>query len=60
VLEGGKIVERGSHEELLAARGRYFELYETQFATGNGSPAEVAGISEVEEVSTVPAEAEVA
>jgi len=27
VLEQGGIVERGSHEDLIAARGRYFELY---------------------------------
>lgn len=32
VVEGGKIVERGTHSELLAARGRYAELHETQFA----------------------------
>ncbi len=27
VLEHGHVVEQGSHEELLAARGRYYELY---------------------------------
>jgi ATP-binding cassette subfamily B protein len=32
VLESGRIVERGSHLELLAAGGLYAELYKTQFA----------------------------
>ncbi|WP_422744835.1 ABC transporter ATP-binding protein [Mycobacterium sp. WMMD1722] len=31
VVEGGRIVERGTHEELLERRGRYAELYRTQF-----------------------------
>lgn len=32
VVEDGSIVERGTHTELLAADGRYAELYRTQFA----------------------------
>ena len=27
VLEQGQIIERGDHDELLAAKGRYYELY---------------------------------
>jgi len=32
MMEGGRIVERGSHHDLLAAKGRYAALYESQFA----------------------------
>jgi ATP-binding cassette, subfamily B, bacterial len=32
VVAAGEIVERGTHAELLAARGRYFELYAQQTA----------------------------
>jgi subfamily B ATP-binding cassette protein MsbA len=31
VLEGGEIVERGTHEELLSEAGRYKQLYDKQY-----------------------------
>lgn len=33
VLEGGKVVEQGTHESLMAANGAYRRLYEAQFDT---------------------------
>jgi ATP-binding cassette subfamily C protein len=33
VVEDGRIVERGTHDQLMACRGRYAELYDTQFGT---------------------------
>jgi len=30
VVEGGQIVERGTHDELISRKGRYFELYTYQ------------------------------
>lgn len=32
-LSSGKIIEQGTHKELLAKRGAYFELYKRQFLT---------------------------
>jgi ABC-type multidrug transport system fused ATPase/permease subunit len=34
VVEDGRVVERGTHTQLLARRGRYTRLYETQFRDG--------------------------
>ncbi len=50
VVEQGQIVERGTHEELYALRGRYFELYTKQhglesnlfLAPGEGDATPVA------------------
>ena len=30
VIEQGNIVERGNHDELIAQKGRYYELYTYQ------------------------------
>ena len=32
VMEQGRIIERGSHDELIAAKGRYYQLYTGNFA----------------------------
>jgi len=42
VVEDGRIVERGMHDQLLARRGRYAELYETQFGNEKDSEDVVA------------------
>jgi ATP-binding cassette subfamily B protein len=43
VLDSGKIVERGKHEELLKAQGFYYNLYQSQFrAVAEGDSANLA------------------
>lgn len=32
VMDQGRIVEQGCHEELISQKGKYYELYMTQFA----------------------------
>ena len=39
VMEGGRIVEQGSHKELLLQQGAYFQLYNAQFS---GAATDVA------------------
>jgi ATP-binding cassette, subfamily B, bacterial len=48
VIDDGRIVERGGHDELLIAGGLYAELYHTQFE--RQSLNDLAGIEEVADV----------
>src|SRR3954449_5557490 len=51
VLDKGRIVERGTHTDLVAAGGLYAELYRTQFAVAD-SPA--PPFAEDVEIVTIP------
>ncbi len=51
VIEGGRIVERGKHEELLARGGRYSDLYTRQYGLETNlflNPGELVKVEEDE------------
>ncbi|MEU3961404.1 ABC transporter ATP-binding protein [Streptomyces buecherae] len=60
VIEEGRVVERGTHTELLAQHGRYEQLYRTQFADTDteaeavaaGGPTTPAGPDAAEPLAT--------
>ena len=43
-VDKGEIIERGSHEQLISLKGKYFELYQLQTRSGsNGVPLKKGG-----------------
>ena len=56
VLIDGEIVERGRHDELLAQRGAYYNLYMRQFLNAPDGTA-VDGSGNGHEAAVVPASA---
>jgi subfamily B ATP-binding cassette protein MsbA len=60
VLEGGRIVERGNHSDLLERGGRYFDLYTRQYGIETNlfrNPGEVPVEPEAEAVAQTAADA---
>src|SRR6202158_3605421 len=58
VLEAGRIIERGTHASLYAARGRYFDLYTKQHGLESNlflAPGEGGGETEAEPEAVGPA-----
>ena len=41
-IDGGRIIERGSHDELVAAGGRYRAIYDLQINPEGGPAAEAS------------------
>ena len=63
VLEGGRIVERGNHRDLLARGGRYFDLYTRQYGLEANlflNPGETQAVEEQEAAPQAAADANVA
>ena len=56
VYRGGRIVERGTHGELLAAGGLYARLYHEQFESPPAAPPEPPSEGPLPEAIAVPAE----
>jgi len=60
VIEDGRIVERGRHEDLLALRGRYADLYTRQYGVEANlflNPGEAVRVDEEEKVPAAAADA---
>jgi ATP-binding cassette subfamily B protein len=56
VVDGGRLVERGTHAELLALGGLYAKLFETQFRPAALVGARAGDISDARWASTAPSQ----
>ncbi len=52
VIDDGRVVERGHHDELFAAGGLYAELYRTQFE--RQATTELGDLDDLAEVTPEP------
>ena len=55
VVDGGEIVERGRHDELLQQRGAYYRLYQQQFAAAVEADATTDDADAAARTTTAPA-----
>ena len=53
VLSGGEIIERGTHEELIAEGGKYYTLYELQRHRADAA-ADAAGLAPTAPTGATP------
>ena len=54
-LEHGRLVEEGTHQELMRLNGRYARLFRMQAAAYTGEDVEPEDVPEVEDVTARPA-----
>jgi ATP-binding cassette subfamily B protein len=52
VLKGGLVAEEGTHDELLAQKGVYYELYQLQAGAVKGYASETRSVEKIEPIKS--------